>query len=42
MPRYITLGSYTNEGAGALVDGDSALCFDIRKNCPGGPLGVPS
>ena len=23
MPRYITLGSYTNEGAGALVDGDS-------------------
>ena len=23
MPRYITLGSYTNEGTAALVDGDS-------------------
>ena len=23
MPRYITLGSYTNEGSAALVDGDS-------------------
>ena len=23
MPRYIVLGSYTNEGTAALVDGDS-------------------
>ncbi len=23
MPRYITLGSYTNDGTAALVDGDS-------------------
>ena len=36
MPRYITLGTFTNEGAAGLVDGDSdrrvameALCNSV-------------
>ena len=40
MPRFITLGTYTNQGAAGLVDGDSdrKAAMDVAHNSVGATL----
>ena len=40
MPRFITLGTYTNQGAAGLVDGDSdrKAAMDVAHSSVGATL----